>query len=61
MKLSRRQAEVCELIAEGLTNKLIARRLGIAPITAKNHIAYAFKKLGATNRAHAAVIYRGMA
>ena len=53
--LTPREVEVMELVAEGLSNKLIAARLGIHDQTAKFHVANALVKLGASTRAGAAV------
>lgn len=56
--LTPREREVVILLAEGLSNKEIALRLGIAPDTAKFHVARVIDKLDATGRtdavAHAA-------
>lgn len=56
--LTARESEVVSLLAEGLSNKEIALRLGIAPDTAKFHVARVIDKLDATGRtdavAHAA-------
>lgn len=56
--LTAREREVVALLAEGLSNKEIALRLGIAPDTAKFHVARVIDKLDATGRtdavAHAA-------
>ena len=56
--LTPREREVVALLAEGLSNKEIALRLGIAPDTAKFHVARVIDKLDATGRtdavAHAA-------
>lgn len=51
--LTPREIEVLALLAEGASNKLIARRLGIALGTAKFHVASLLAKLGARNRADA--------
>lgn len=51
--LSEREIEVLRLLAEGLTNEQIARRLVIALGTVKAHIHNIAGKLGAQNRAHA--------
>jgi len=61
--LTPRETEVAILIADGLSNKLIADRLGIASHTAKFHVFNAIKKLGKTTRAGAAaeVVRRGIA
>ncbi len=48
-----RQAEVLDLLAEGLTNKEIAIRLGISPATVKIHVARLQAWLGASNRTDA--------
>jgi len=56
--LTAREREVVALLAEGLSNKDIARRLGIALDTAKFHVGRVIDKLDATGRtdavAHAA-------
>lgn len=54
-RLPPRQAQVLELLAEGLTNKEIARRLGISPATVKIHVARLSAWLGAINRTDAVV------
>ena len=51
--LSSRELEVLNLIAEGLSSKEIADRLGFSVPTAKKHTASAICKLGAKDRAHA--------
>lgn len=56
--LTPREIEVLSLLAEGASNKLIARRLGISFHTAKFHVGKLLDKLDATGRtdavAHAA-------
>ena len=37
-RLTERQLEVATLVAAGLSNKAIARALGISPHTARNHV-----------------------
>jgi DNA-binding NarL/FixJ family response regulator len=54
--LTPREAEVLALMAEGASNKMIARRLGISAHTAKFHVASIFAKLGAASRAEAVAI-----
>lgn len=58
--LTARELEVLALLAEGTSNKLIARRLGISAHTAKYHVASLLEKLDAVSRtdavAHAARI-----
>jgi DNA-binding NarL/FixJ family response regulator len=44
---------VLQLVARGLSNKDIAKRLVIAPKTAGNHIEHIYTKLGVTSRAEA--------
>jgi len=52
-RLPPRQQEVLGLLAEGLTNKEIALRLGISPATVKIHVARVTSWLGAVNRTDA--------
>ena len=58
--LTARELEVLALLAEGASNKQIARRLGISAHTAKYHVASLLEKLDAVSRtdavAHAARI-----
>jgi DNA-binding NarL/FixJ family response regulator len=51
--LTPREIEVLELVAEGLSNKAIASRLGISDQTVKFHLASVSGKLGASNRTDA--------
>jgi LuxR family maltose regulon positive regulatory protein len=51
--LSPRQCEVLNLIAEGQSNKEIARILDITPETVKTHVRNIFIKLSVEKRAHA--------
>ena len=48
--LTSKQIEVIKLVAEGLSNKEIARRLGVSTHTVKAHLAVSFRVLGAKNR-----------
>ena len=51
--LTAREAEVLAAVGAGLSNKEIARRLGISAHTVKFHLEQAFRKLGAGSRAEA--------
>ena len=51
--LTPREIDVVELLAEGLSNKAIAVRLGISDQTVKFHVASICGKLGAANRTDA--------
>lgn len=53
--LSDRETEVLEFVREGLANKQIARRLGIADRTVKAHLTSIFRRLGVTDRTQAAL------
>jgi pimeloyl-ACP methyl ester carboxylesterase/DNA-binding CsgD family transcriptional regulator len=53
-RLTDRELEVAELIAEGLTNHSIARRLSIAPRTAEAHVENIRRKLQVHSRAQIA-------
>lgn len=61
--LTEREREVMMLAAVGLSNKEIARRLGISTKTAENHRARVLQKLGARNTAEVVryAIRRGLA
>jgi DNA-binding NarL/FixJ family response regulator len=52
--LTTRELEVLDLVSQGLSNKAIARRLGISDQTVKFHVATIFDKLGVANRTEAA-------
>jgi DNA-binding CsgD family transcriptional regulator len=51
--LTPREAQVLDAIADGLTNKAIARRLGISLHTVKFHVESVFRKLDASTRTEA--------
>jgi DNA-binding NarL/FixJ family response regulator len=54
-QLSTREEEVLALLAEGLPNKLIARRLEISERTVKGHLTHIFERIGVTDRTQAAL------
>jgi two-component system, NarL family, nitrate/nitrite response regulator NarL len=49
-KLTARQREIMLIVAEGLSNKEIARRLNISEGTVKIHLHQIFRHLGISNR-----------
>ncbi|NLY67220.1 MAG: response regulator transcription factor [Tissierellia bacterium] len=53
--LTNREYEVLSLIAEGLNNKDIAKKLYISEKTVKNHVSSIFKKLEVNDRIQAAI------
>jgi DNA-binding NarL/FixJ family response regulator len=53
IELTARELQVLRLLAEGASNKSIARHLDITPHTAKFHVASIVAKLGATGRTDA--------
>jgi DNA-binding NarL/FixJ family response regulator len=55
VQLSERELEVLRCVANGLANKLIARRLGISEKTVKAHLTRIFQQLGVTDRTQAAL------
>ena len=48
--LSRRDREMLQGVAEGLTNRQIARRLGLSECTVKNYLSRVSNKLGVSTR-----------
>lgn len=54
--LTAQELDVLSLLAEGLTNVSIARRLAISPETVKAHVRALMAKLGATNRTQAVAV-----
>ncbi|WP_411293243.1 response regulator transcription factor [Streptomyces sp. CBMA156] len=57
-KLTCRELDVLGLLAGGLSNRLIARRLDISEKTVKNHLSSIYLKIGATDRTQAALYAR---
>jgi DNA-binding NarL/FixJ family response regulator len=53
--LTRRERQVLDLIAEGLTNRQIGERLELAEKTVKNYVSGLLMKLGMERRTQAAV------
>ncbi|KAF0963186.1 protein kinase domain-containing protein [Rhodococcus sp. T7] len=53
-QLTKRELQVADLIAEGLTNQAIADRLVISPRTAQGHVEHILAKLGFTSRTQVA-------
>jgi len=54
-KLTAREEDVGRLLMKGVSNKEIARALGIEVVTVKRHVGNIFRKLGARNRTQAAL------
>jgi DNA-binding NarL/FixJ family response regulator len=51
--LSRREREVLDLLALGMTGQQVASELFLSPETVRTHVRNAMKKLGASTRVHA--------
>lgn len=49
-ELTARQRDILDLLAEGLSNKEIGRRLSLSHFTVRNHIAQLMRLLGASTR-----------
>jgi predicted ATPase/DNA-binding CsgD family transcriptional regulator len=56
LPLTKREHEITELIAGGLTNRQIAEQLFIAQRTVDTHVGHILAKLGCSNRSQAAVL-----
>jgi DNA-binding NarL/FixJ family response regulator len=55
-RLTPKEEEVLDLVADGLTNRQIAARLGLAEKTVKNYVSILLGKLGVESRTQAAVL-----
>lgn len=55
LSLTPREANILDLISQGLSNKMIARKLDIAESTVKVHVKHLLKKLNLKSRVEAAV------
>ncbi|MDQ3784136.1 MAG: LuxR C-terminal-related transcriptional regulator [Actinomycetota bacterium] len=53
--MTRREREVAELVAKGLTNREIAEHLFLSERTAQNHVQHILTKLDLSNRSQIAV------
>jgi len=56
LPLTPRQKHVLHLLTQGLSNKLIARELGVSVDTVKDHVAAVLKALGVSSRTQAVVV-----
>jgi DNA-binding NarL/FixJ family response regulator len=57
-RITPRELEVIQLVADGRSNKAIARELGVKEQTVKNHLGRIMRKLGAENRVEVALMAR---
>jgi DNA-binding NarL/FixJ family response regulator len=58
--MSAQQSRILDLVAQGLPNKSIARKLGIACSTVRNQLTFVFKHLGVANRTQAVIVTRAL-
>ncbi len=56
-RLSRRELEVLDMAAQGLTNRQVGGHLNLSLHAVKFHLASIYRKLGVSNRTEAAVLY----
>jgi DNA-binding CsgD family transcriptional regulator len=49
-RLTKRQSELLDLVAAGMTNRQVARRLGLSEGTVRRHLENIFSRLGVTSR-----------
>jgi len=59
-QLTDREFDILLLVAEGMDNQAIARRLVLSPKTVRNHVSNVFAKIQANDRPHAVVLARRM-
>lgn len=57
-QLTPREVEVLQLVADGSSNREVARHLFLSEATVKTHLAHAYDKLGAQNRTAAVAAAR---
>lgn len=55
-RFSQREIEVLRLMAEGMSNRQIARTLWISEATVKTHVSHVLHKMGATDRTQAVLV-----
>ena len=53
-KLTKREREICELAAQGLSNREIARHTGLKERTVETHLTASFRKVGVRSRSELA-------
>lgn len=56
-RLSKRELDVLEMTARGLTNYQVGQELNVTVHAVKFHLASVYRKLNVSNRTEAAVIY----
>jgi DNA-binding NarL/FixJ family response regulator len=61
LAMSEQQRKILDLLVQGMPNKIIARKLGLAPSTVKNQLTTVFGALGVSNRTQAAMAARALA
>lgn len=59
--LTEREQEIAKFLAEGASNKIIARRIGVTERTVKAHLTSIFRKTGASDRLQLALLIHGQA
>ncbi len=57
-ELTQREYDILDLVAQGLDNQTIARRLVLSPKTVRNHVSNVLTKLNVADRSHAIVLGR---
>jgi two-component system, NarL family, response regulator DevR len=56
-QLTHQEQKIVALVAQGLTNKEIAQRLGSSPLTVRNQVRVIIRKLGLKNRIQVAYLF----
>jgi len=55
-RLNEREAKICQYVAQGISNRVIAHKLRLSEQTVKNYLGGIFRKVGVDNRVQLALL-----